>query len=133
MSRRPTLRLRPPGRNKRLREEEPRAPSVQQPPQKPRPVVLPGGRPLFGEWLVRQGVLTREQLLRALALSHQYEWRLGDAIVVLRFASRARVEAEAELFGSHVVRREPRAQQLERRAQRLEREAAARRRATREQ
>jgi hypothetical protein len=121
MSRRPTLRLRPPRRNG-SREEEP-PPSVQQPP----PDILPGGRPLFGEWLVRQGVLTREQLLRALALSHQHEWRLGDAVVVLRFASRARVEAEAELFGSHVGRREPRARQLERRAQRLEREAAARR------
>jgi hypothetical protein len=57
--------------------------------------------PRFGEWLVQRCVLTRAQLLRALATSTLHDWRIGDAVVLLRLASREQVESEAESFERH--------------------------------
>jgi hypothetical protein len=82
---------------------------------------------LLGEWLVHNGVITREQLLEALRLGQQHEWRVGDALVVLRFASRTDVETEAARFARHHGRCEPRRDGLERRARWMEREAEIRR------
>jgi hypothetical protein len=81
---------------------------------------------ILGEWLVYRGLLTREQLLRALAISYLHEWRIGDAVVVLQFAPRVVVEAEAAALARRKGHREPRRPDLERRALRLEREATGR-------
>ncbi len=54
-------------------------------------------RPSLGEWLVRKGLLTREQLYRALEFCHRHDWRVGDAVVVLGFMARATVEAEVKI------------------------------------
>lgn len=83
----------------------------------------------FGEWLVRRGALSRGQLLRALATSHLHDWRIGDAVVVLRFARRSRVEAEAERFDSQRGPRTP-DPLLEYRLQKLQREFLPKRRTT---
>lgn len=83
----------------------------------------PSSHARFGEWLVRRGVLTREQLLRALATSHLHDWRIGDAAVVLGLARRARIEAEAERFLALQAWPDPRRRRLERQACGLEREA----------
>lgn len=88
------------------------------------------GRRLFGEWLIRRRLLSREQLLRALATGERHEWRVGDAVVVLGFVPRARVEAEArlfELFERGPGLRETRRMLLEQRARRLELEEQTRR------
>jgi len=134
MSGRPTLDLRPP----RRRDPTP-APSlaeqlspVDRRPTREYPCVERSGsapspaRPRFGEWLVSHGVLTREQLLQALSVSHLHEWRIGDAAVVLGHAPRPLVEAEAERFLSHQGGNEP-SPVLERRARLLELEARSRR------
>lgn len=135
MSGRPTLDLRPP----RRRDATPVATLAEQPPPVDRrptreyPCVERSGsapscpgRPLFGEWLVSHGVLTREQLLQALSVSHLHEWRIGDAAVVLGHAPRTLVEAEAERFLSHRGGHAP-SPVLERRARLLELEARRRR------
>lgn len=49
----------------------------------------------FGEYLVRQGAITREQLLRALIDREAGGGRIGDAIVRLGFCTRWLVEAFA--------------------------------------
>jgi hypothetical protein len=79
---------------------------------------------------VRRGVLSRVQLLRALTTSHQHDWRLGDAVVVLGLAQRPLVEAEARLherFRSTGGPAEHRRVLLERRARRMEQEHQTRR------
>jgi hypothetical protein len=52
----------------------------------------------FGEWLVRRGVIDREQLFWALSATYRHGCRLGDAVVVLGYSSSRRVEAEAEIL-----------------------------------
>ena len=134
MSGRPTLDLRP------LKRRD--APRVATPAEQPSPVdrrptreypcversgsAPSPGRPLFGEWLVSHGVLTRQQLLQALSVSHLHEWRIGDAAVVLGHAPRPLVEAEAERFLSQQGGHAP-SPVLERRARWLEQEARSRR------
>jgi hypothetical protein len=100
----PTLDLRPVRKSiTALLPVAPVVPVDQQPTRKleaigparlrPAPVL-----PRFGEWLVRRGVLSRAQLLRVLSTCRLHDWRLGDAVVVMRIASRDRVEAEAGRF-----------------------------------
>jgi hypothetical protein len=50
----------------------------------------------FGEYLVRQGAITREQLLRALVDREICGGRIGDAIVRLGYCTRWLVEAFAK-------------------------------------
>lgn len=132
MSGRPTVDLRPPRSRGEVSVQEPFPPLDRRPTRESASVERPGpilasGPPLFGEWLVGRGVLTRKQLLEALSVCHRHEWRIGDAVVVLGLARRAMIEAEAERFHAHQGRCEPHDRRLERRARRLEREAQARR------
>jgi len=56
-------------------------------------------RPLrLGEWLIRQKVITREQLFWALAAHFKYGCRIGDAVIWLGFSERDRIEAEQEIL-----------------------------------
>lgn len=87
--------------------------------------------PQFGEWLVARRVLSRAQLLRALATSNLHGWRIGDAVVVLRLATRKRVELEARRFEQLHGREEPRRVRLQQRLRRLERELRSARVSTR--
>ncbi len=56
----------------------------------------PDDRIRFGEYLVRKGAITREQLLRALVDREICGGRLGDAIVRLGFCTRWLVEQFAK-------------------------------------
>jgi len=129
LDRRPTLKLPQDRRPTRELPDERRPtrklPEERRPTRKLTLAPLSAGSPrLFGEWLVRRGVLTRKELQRALALGRRHEWRIGDAVVVLGIVPRVRIEAEARRFLLHTGRHEPRAPQLELRALWLERERA---------
>lgn len=121
---RPTLELRPP----RRRAHAAPGPGPEPPDRRPtRRWLCSRGpheetvHPRFGEWLVQRGVLNRADLLRVLATSARHGFRIGDAVVVLRLASRARVEAEAADFGrARGIEEEPRRKELYRRARQLE-------------
>jgi hypothetical protein len=84
-----------------------------------------------GEWLLQCGLLSQDQLEQALSLSRQHDWRIGDAVVVLRFASRARVEVEAPRFERCRARPDHRRLALEDRLRWLERRRKARLRGSR--
>jgi hypothetical protein len=125
MGRQPTLDLRLPRRRKERVDREERS---SQEHAGPGQAAAPESEPLFfGEWLVYRRILSRAQVSQALAIGRLHEWRIGDAVVVLRLASRLLVEAEAKRFERHTGRREPRRLVLERRAQRLMREEQTRR------
>lgn len=114
MGGRPTLDLRLPRRREDGGEE--------------RMVAIPrAARQFFGEWLVHRRILKHAQMLEALAISRLHEWRIGDAVVVLRLARRTMVEKEAKRFERHAGRCEPRRLRLERRAQQLQQEEQTRR------
>jgi len=81
----------------------------------------------FGEWMVRQGLLTRAQLLRALATSHLHDWRVGDAVVVLGIAQREQVETEAGRFEQQIGGEGQDREALEQQLRWLELQALARR------
>lgn len=88
----------------------------------------PGDTPmLLGEWLVHRKILSRDQLAQALELGQRHEWRIGDAVVVLGLAPRARVEQEAAQLDRHRGPREPSRSHLERIARWMELEAQSRR------
>lgn len=51
---------------------------------------------LFGDWLIRRGLIDREQLFEALSLSYKEECRVGDALVELGMLPRQTIEEEAQ-------------------------------------
>jgi hypothetical protein len=92
---RKTLDLRPP-RKRFAPEAVVPFPADDRPPEIP---VTAGPVPHhFGEWLLQSGLVSQDQLQQALSVSRKHDWRIGDSVVLLRFASRARVEAEARRF-----------------------------------
>lgn len=52
---------------------------------------------LFGDWLVRRGLISRAQLFEALNYSYLWGLRIGDALVELQVIDRDRVEEEAQV------------------------------------
>jgi hypothetical protein len=52
----------------------------------------------FGEYLVSQGCISRAQLFRALHLHHSRNYRLGDAVVKLGFATAEGIEKLARRY-----------------------------------
>ena len=53
---------------------------------------------LFGDWLVRRGLISRFSLYAALAEATAADCRVGDALVTLRMLRRRQVEEEARAF-----------------------------------
>lgn len=58
---------------------------------------------LFGDWLIRRGLIDREQLFAALSLAYVEDCRVGDALVELGVLPRQLVEEEAQAHRLYLV------------------------------
>jgi hypothetical protein len=54
----------------------------------------------FGDWLVRRGLISREDLYRALQRAAREQVRIGDALVDGELLPRTQIEQEATAFES---------------------------------